>query len=189
MEVAYALAALKKNLRRTIVFAAFDAEEKGLLGAEHYVANPVFPIADTVYMINLDMVGYVKKQGKIFGLGGLSSPSAATMIQDIATKYPSLGNPSLTADAGGGSDHVPFAGDGVPIVFFHTGTDVSPYHQTGDTPDKIDYKGVTDVSKLVVELIWKVAQADTAPDRSRQTGFGHVSAEWSLDHGVTPFMK
>jgi len=42
---------------RSILFIAFDAEERGLLGSEHYVDEPVRPLARTVAMLNLDMVG------------------------------------------------------------------------------------------------------------------------------------
>jgi len=43
--------------RRTIVFIAFSGEEEGLIGSNYYVNHPVVPVANTVAMINLDMVG------------------------------------------------------------------------------------------------------------------------------------
>jgi len=43
--------------RRTVLFAAWDAEEMGLLGSQHYVVNPAFPLSDTLAMLQLDMVG------------------------------------------------------------------------------------------------------------------------------------
>jgi len=43
--------------RRTIVFIAFSGEEEGLLGSNYYVNNPIIPLANTVAMINMDMIG------------------------------------------------------------------------------------------------------------------------------------
>lgn len=184
IEVARAMAAVKKSIRRTIVFAAFDAEEKGLLGSEYYVANPVYPMKSTVYMINMDMIGYLDQKKNILALGALGSPSAATMLQEIAPRYPGIGTPSLTQAGGGGSDHAPFGAAGVPYVFFHTGTDVSPYHQPEDTPDKIDYPGVTTVTRVVIEMLWKIAQADKAPVVGDLSGARDAAIEAFADHDV-----
>ena len=60
LEIARAAASLGARLRRTLVFIAFDAEEQGLLGSRHYVQQPAFPpIENTIYMINLDQIGYL----------------------------------------------------------------------------------------------------------------------------------
>jgi len=56
IELARQFAREKKN-KRTIIFIAFSGEEDGLFGSKFYVNNPVFPIENTVAMINLDMVG------------------------------------------------------------------------------------------------------------------------------------
>ena len=56
IEMARAFAKEKKN-KRMIIFIAFSGEEEGLFGSKYYVNNPVFPIENTVAMINLDMVG------------------------------------------------------------------------------------------------------------------------------------
>ena len=56
LELARQFAKEKKN-KRTLIFIAFGGEEEGLLGSQFYVSNPAFPIAKTVAMINMDMVG------------------------------------------------------------------------------------------------------------------------------------
>lgn len=53
--------------RRTIVFAAFSGEEEGLLGSNYYVNHPIVPLANTVAMINLDMIGRMKSNKLIVG--------------------------------------------------------------------------------------------------------------------------
>jgi aminopeptidase YwaD len=53
--------------RRTIVFVAFSGEEEGLIGSNYYVNHPVVPLANTVAMINMDMIGRLKDQKLIIG--------------------------------------------------------------------------------------------------------------------------
>ncbi len=53
-----------------MVFICFSAEEKGLLGAQHYVRNPVFPLENTVFMLNFDMIGHLRdKVVEMHGVG------------------------------------------------------------------------------------------------------------------------
>lgn len=53
--------------RRTIVFIAFSGEEEGLLGSNYYVNHPIVPLANTVAMINMDMIGRMKNNKLIIG--------------------------------------------------------------------------------------------------------------------------
>ena len=53
--------------RRTIVFIAFSGEEEGLLGSNYYVNHPIVPLANTVAMINMDMIGRLKNKNLIVG--------------------------------------------------------------------------------------------------------------------------
>ena len=59
--------------RRTIVFVAFSGEEEGLLGSAYYVAHPVFPLAQTVAMFNMDMIGRLKEDKLNVGGVGTSA--------------------------------------------------------------------------------------------------------------------
>ena len=72
LELARQFSAEGKN-KRTIIFIAFGGEEEGLLGSNFYVNNPVFPIAKTVAMINMDMIGRLKN-GKLT-IGGIGTAS------------------------------------------------------------------------------------------------------------------
>jgi aminopeptidase YwaD len=53
--------------RRTIVFIAFSGEEEGLIGSNYYVNHPVVPLANTVAMINMDMIGREAQKKLIVG--------------------------------------------------------------------------------------------------------------------------
>ena len=55
---------------RQVLFMGFSAEERGLLGSQHYVKNPVIPLESTVAMVNLDMVGRLRdNELTIYGTG------------------------------------------------------------------------------------------------------------------------
>ena len=53
--------------KRTIVFIAFSGEEEGLIGSSYYVNHPIVALANTVAMINMDMIGRLKEKNLIVG--------------------------------------------------------------------------------------------------------------------------
>ena len=67
LELARSFSAQRQKPRRTIVFAAFSGEEEGLLGSNYYVNHPIVPLANTVAMINMDMIGRMKANKLIVG--------------------------------------------------------------------------------------------------------------------------
>jgi hypothetical protein len=73
LELARTFAKDRKSVRRTMVFVAFGGEEEGLLGSSYYVRNPPQPLAQTVAMINLDMIGRMKGNKLLVGGVGTSA--------------------------------------------------------------------------------------------------------------------
>ncbi len=73
IEIARAAADQRSRFPRTLVFVAFAGEEKGLLGSAYYASHSVFPIDNTVAMLNLDMVGRARGEVDVSGLE--ASPS------------------------------------------------------------------------------------------------------------------
>ncbi|HZG53068.1 MAG TPA: M20/M25/M40 family metallo-hydrolase [Pyrinomonadaceae bacterium] len=71
LELARTFAKERKSVRRTMVFIAFGGEEEGLLGSSYYVRNPSRPLAQTVAMINLDMIG--RMNGNRLMVGGVGT--------------------------------------------------------------------------------------------------------------------
>jgi acetylornithine deacetylase/succinyl-diaminopimelate desuccinylase-like protein len=155
------LSVMKGQNRRRIVFVNFSAEEMGLVGAKHYVANN--PYTDTVFMLNMDMVGRLRGKGVIDAFGAGNSPDVKAILEKI-NGYPF--RPNITTGAGGGSDHAPFYQKGIPICFIHTGMH-NDYHTPEDTPEKIDYDGLLQVTKYVANIMWEV---DRLPSRPRFQG-------------------
>lgn len=164
MGAAKAIAAMKGKNKRRMVFISFSAEEMGLIGAKVYVDNPKY--SNTVFMLNMDMVGRYNNRGTISALGAGSSPEVRQIIQGL-NGYPF--RPNITEGAGGGSDQVPFYNKGVPICFLHTGMH-RDYHTPEDTADKIDYDGLTWVSKYSAHIAWEVCQAKLKPSYRGEVG-------------------
>ena len=57
LEIAEAFAESPRATRRSLLFAVWNAEERGLLGSYYYVAHPTFPLDETVAMFQMDMIG------------------------------------------------------------------------------------------------------------------------------------
>jgi aminopeptidase YwaD len=185
IELARVLAAHRAQLKRSILFIAFGAEEVGLLGSAAYTKNPVVPLTSTVAMINMDMVGRLRNSS--LTVGGVGTSPAWKPLLDklnlLATNGSSSGgearrfNMSLSQDGFGPSDHQSFYVRDIPVLFFFTGTH-DDYHKPSDTAEKINAEGITAIAEFVREVAAAVA---TEPERiafnrvkveSRPTGRG-----------------
>ncbi|GAB4404827.1 MAG: hypothetical protein Kow00123_16710 [Anaerolineales bacterium] len=116
----------------TVLFAAWDAEEQGLLGAEHYVQNPRYPLTATVGMIQLDMVGLASDG--ILTLDGINNAVGRQLQASAALFGVTTGEVSFQ----GGSDHAAFLRANVPAaLLIWDNADVPYYHTPQDTPDTL----------------------------------------------------
>ena len=153
LELAEAFGKSDAKPKDTIVFIAFNAEELGLLGSKHYVSDPLLPLDDCKLMINLDMVGRLRGT-TVTAQGGNLSRSVTQLVDKLDDDYPFDVN--ITA-AGNRSDHAPFNWNGVPVLFFHTGTHPQ-YHRTTDDSDLINYEGLVNIAKFVKDLTVEVTK-------------------------------
>ena len=147
--------------RRTIVFAAFGAEEAGMIGSHAYAKQPPasLPNARAVQVINLDMVGSHASRGFVAAMGAFKHQPARKLLDGLVKKFP-----RISVASGGvarGSDYEPFCDLGIPYVFFWT-PDKRCYHETCDTADALDYKHMVDIVALAGALT--EAMADTSLD-------------------------
>jgi len=150
--------------RRTLVFALFGAEEVGLIGSGHYVANPVVPLARTVAMVNFDMVGRLGDR-RITVAGDDSGSGLRALAGEAAQKEGITIN--LQGSPYGPSDHSKFYDAGVPVLFFHTGSH-DDYHRPTDTADKIDADGMARVAAIAARVIDRLA-TDSRPVYAKVT--------------------
>lgn len=177
LEIAQAFINLKKKPKRTIIFAWVNGEEKGLLGSQYYVYNPVFPLEKTVLDINLDMVGRSKMPsdtGKFMGYDVSVSQAGEILLYTDQQKSEIMNIlQSASNEAGikvinmgkepeiGSSDYACFMGKGVPSVFFNSG-DYPDLHTIRDDVDKIDFDKMERVSKMMYLLGYQVANQRSA---------------------------
>jgi Peptidase family M28/PDZ domain/Peptidase family M1 domain len=148
LELARVLAAGERP-RRTIVFVAFSGEEAGLLGSKHYVEHPVFPLDQTIGVINLDTVGRLfDKKVSVIATGTASEWPHIFRGAGFVTGVQSR----LIPEALESSDQKSFIDAGVPAVQIFTDAHAD-YHRPGDTVDKIDGPGLVKVATFVKEAI------------------------------------
>ena len=147
--------------KRTIVFMAFGGEEEGLLGSNYYVNHPLLPLANTVAMINMDMIGRMKDRRLVIGGVGTAKEWRDIMAADTEKSF----QLTLNEDGFGPSDHSSFYAKQIPVLFFWTGTH-NDYHKPSDTFEKINYDDQVLILKMVARI---VNQLDTADKRLTYT--------------------
>jgi len=165
---------------RSIVFAAFSAEEAGRLGSKHYVKHEkAYPVSKAIAMLNLDSVGRLF-DNKLMVLGAESASEWPHIFRGIGfvTGIPSV----MVSEPLDASDQISFHEVGVPAVQLFSGAHTD-YHRPGDTADKIDADGlikVAEVSRQVLEFLAgreepMTLQMDGRKDFNRTGGSRKVS--------------
>jgi hypothetical protein len=175
--------------RRTVLFAAWNSEERGLLGAWAYTEQPIVPLARTVALLNMDMIGRNEEVpigggARFRGLAVQTAESNQNAVNLMgATRSPELRAAIERANDGIGlelkvrydnnisqllrrSDQWPFIQRGVPAVNFTTGLHPD-YHTQYDRPEKINYDKMEKIARLVHRVSWVLANADTRPAAPR----------------------
>lgn len=161
LATAEALSRLESKPARSVIFIAFNAEEKGLLGSRHYVDHPLVPLEDTIAMINMDMIG--RSTGNTVEiLGTVYSPRldqiARAALSAAGVTDPIFKGPPLS----GRSDHYPFFTRGVPVLVFHS-DDMADYHTPNDTIEKITIGTMQRIVKAIALSTWEVANMPERP--------------------------
>jgi hypothetical protein len=139
-----------KNLNYNFLFIGFSGEELGLLGSNYYVKHPIIDNKKVVAMLNFDMVG--KLDSTLFINGTGTSPAWDIILNTL----PSDPFKIKTSTSGQGpSDHTSFYNNDIPVLHFFTGAH-SDYHKPEDDIEKINYKGIYQITDYVLEIIKKI---------------------------------
>ena len=150
MEVARRLMEPGVEPRRSVLFLAFNGEEKGLWGSAHYVNNPLVPLENTVAMLNMDMVGRLRENTlTVYGTG-----TAEEMTGVLETVNREQAEPFVLAtipDGFGPSDHSSFYGADIPVLMLFTNTH-SEYHRPEDDWDLINPSGLQRVTAFAADM-------------------------------------
>jgi hypothetical protein len=160
-----------EKMKRTLVFIAFSGEEEGLLGSSFYVNHPVVPLANTVAMINMDMIGRLKDDKLI--VGGVGTAQGWRELVTYTNQHrfavrgklsptPDLFALTLNEDGYGPSDHSSFYAKQVPVLFFWTGTH-EDYHKPSDTADKINYVGQAAIVSFIADIVRGIDESTQRP--------------------------
>lgn len=181
MELARRFGGMKNRQGRRIVFVAFSGEEQGLYGSKHYCQHPPFPLDQTAFMLNMDMVGRMAqvddagpggkpvKKDRLVVYGTGTSTGLADRVQAANKGFDFK---LLTIPGGTGpSDHTSFYDKGIPVLFFFTGTH-KDYHRPSDTPDKINTAGLLKVADYAQVFADHYAAVAEKPDFLKTKGGG-----------------
>ncbi|MCC7230711.1 MAG: M28 family peptidase [Fimbriimonadaceae bacterium] len=168
IELAKCFANMKVRPKRTLVFMAFWGEEKGLQGAFYYGKNPVFPLANTVAMVNMEQLGRTDDtdgpQISRFAITGFdytnlpATMSEAGRLAGVAVDKRPQGDPYFMA-----SDNAALAAVGVPAHTVSVSYAFPDYHRATDHWDKIDYENMMKVTKAIGLGVFMLAEAKTTP--------------------------
>ncbi len=163
-----------KGPKRSILFMTVTGEEKGLLGSEWYGDHPVFPLANTITNLNIDMIG--RGDDSRPGNNDFVYIIGSNMLSDDLDRIGKKANEDyvgITLDEKYNnrtdpnrfyyrSDHYNFAKHGIPVIFYFNGVH-KDYHQVSDEVDKIDFPMLAKRSQLVYFTAWELANGEKRP--------------------------
>ncbi|MEO6868953.1 MAG: M28 family peptidase, partial [Ginsengibacter sp.] len=157
--------------KRTIIFASFTGEERGLLGSMYYSEHPLYPISKTYAVLNIDMMGRVDtfysgkradsnyayilvkdslNRGLRKAVYDANESGAVHLKLDTYYEQPEHAQRRIT-----GSDQYPFYLKGVPFIRIDCGF-AKDYHKPTDTPDKINYDLLKKQTQLAFLTLWNI---------------------------------
>lgn len=164
MTIAKAVMETGVKPEKTIIIAFWAAEEEGLLGSRHFVANLPFPLLNIRLNLNFDMISrYVseKEYKKAYMIYTDTYPGFKAMTEkhlksygiDLDVEY----QPS--ADPPGGSDHRSFVNAGIPVMRFKPGHR-EEYHTPEDDISTVDWDIMLKIVRIGFANIWELANSD-----------------------------
>jgi hypothetical protein len=181
IELARAFAKNPEKPKRSLLFAVFAAEERGLLGSYFYVAHPLRPIDKTRAVINFDMIGRneapsaqteglieiaADTSNELNLIGVINSPDYRAVVERENNRVGLKLNYKWDNDAALNvfqrSDQFPFALHDIPAMWWFTGFHPD-YHQPTDTVDRINFVKMEKILKLAYLTGWSFADGASAP--------------------------
>ncbi|WP_040250089.1 M28 family peptidase [Psychroserpens mesophilus] len=154
--------------KRSIVFLHFTGEEVDLTGSRYYTKYPIFPLHNTIANLNIDMIGRVDDTHEdnpnyIYLIGSERLSTELHYISESANKNFAkleldyrLNSDSDPNQYYSRSDHYNFAQQGIPVIFYFSGTH-DDYHEPTDTAEKINYPLLRKRTVLIFATAWYIA--------------------------------
>ncbi|PHR85935.1 MAG: hypothetical protein COA78_38575 [Blastopirellula sp.] len=173
LEIIQAFTSMEQAPRRTIAFAFWDGEEKGLLGSKHWVSQPTLKLDHIKFYMNIDMIGRLRnEQVEVFGTRtsyGLRQAisyanESENLVLDISWKMKS------------DSDHHTFYQKNIPVMMLHTGLH-KDYHRPQDDAHLINNEGIQSLAKVMFRFNWVLANQDESLAFRKQARFDNPTTK------------
>ncbi|MEA3460268.1 MAG: M20/M25/M40 family metallo-hydrolase [Bacteroidota bacterium] len=177
IEIAEAFKKEEKSPRRSIGILWVSAEEVGLFGSQYFAEHPLVPRENIAAVINLDMVGRTKTEEDVLSdrsdltiqagdsvkvIGGLQSEVLMKINKKTLKQAGLVGNYQYNNLTDPNryfyrSDHINFARQDIPVLFYSTGTH-RDYHMVSDEEEAIDYDKFLKMTRFCYNVGFNVAQ-------------------------------
>ncbi|POY38851.1 peptidase M28 [Flavobacterium alvei] len=160
--------------KRSILILHVTGEEHGLHGSRFYSENPLFPLANTITDINIDMIGrrddlHKDSNNYVYVIGSdYLSTDLYNICEEVNKKYVNLFLDYKFNDRSDPnrfyyrSDHYNFAKHGIPSVFLFNGVHAD-YHKPTDEVDKIEFDALAKRTQLAFAIAWELANRENRP--------------------------
>ena len=158
----------KKNPpKRSVIIAAWTAEEKGLIGSRYFAENAPVPLENIVFNLNIDGAGY-NDTTKVTVIG-LNRTKAGQAIIDAASEFglEAISDPAPGQNLFDRSDNVNFAREGIPSPTFSLGFTAFDqeiakyYHTVADEAETVNFSYVTKYTRAYIYAAQKIADLKT----------------------------
>lgn len=183
MEIAQAFALNNARPKRTILFAHWTGEERGLIGSHYFTEFPTVPLKKIVACLNLDMIGreftsenlesWTRRFGDVKGLDGVNSENMGQLVMvsasyespelldiiDTCSRYLDLLSLSRACSKEYGSDELYFYRSHIPCVQFSAAMH-EDYHTVEDTADKISAPKFEQITRLAYSVAEELANSN-----------------------------
>jgi len=165
LEAARRFGLAEQRAKRTIAFAAFDAEEQMLLGSFAFCCRTDVEQAKLVAVVNVDMLGrdfLDAIPNTVFVAGTEGYPALQARVRRLGSAADIRVLPLGSDLIGPRSDHVAFESGHIPCLFFSCGT-FRDYHEPGDTAAKLDYPNLERSARVILQTVDALANGDAIP--------------------------
>ncbi len=136
------------NTGNNYIIMSFSGEEMGLLGSNYFVKHATLSLDSVNYMLNMDMVGRLKKDNALAVYGVGTSPYFKQVVEAYGDKFKLIEKESGV----GPTDHTSFYLNDIPVLHFFTGQH-EDYHRPSDDYDKLNYKGMELISSYIFDIV------------------------------------
>ncbi len=164
MTIAKAFMATGVKPEKTLVFAAWTAEEKGLIGSKYFAQHP-YNDCNMLAYLNYDMISRDDSNDSLGVICSMNYTKAHPEFEEMTNKHNEEYELGLDIQyraqerPSGGSDHSSFAREDVPIMYFEAGFPVE-YHQPDDHVDKVNWDKMVKIIKIGYLNIWELANSE-----------------------------